>query len=129
MGKLRCIFISWLILTSSFVYAQDNCIDLGTGINLSNEEYAFIDFMKNGNRWEIKGPDGHPWYKVYSMDTFKVVNGAYWTWDVNWNGKIDNEAHGDNWADTYISYYQSAIDQGALDEQGWPAEVPFTLYK
>jgi gliding motility-associated-like protein len=118
-----------LFLFNPNIYSQQSCIDLGTGINISNNEYALIDFFKNGGRWEPLDNTDHPWYKVYSLDTFKIVNGSYYHWDSDWSGTVNNEAWGDNWADCYISYYDMMIDQEKFDTNGYPLGFPLSVYK
>lgn len=125
----KASIIFFILFISNVIYSQQQCIDLGTGLDLTNDEYVFIDFFKNGGRWEPIGDNNHPWYKVYSLDTFKVVNGSYWHWDADWSGTVNNEAWGDNWADCYISYYDMMMDQGYFRPDGYPVEFPVTVHK
>ncbi len=121
------LFIIYAFHTS--LLKAQNCIDLGVGIGVGNDEIALIDFFKNGGAWEPIGDNGHPWYKVYSLDTFKVVNGKYYHWDSDWSGTVNNEAWGSGWADSYISYWDMMVDQGKIRPDGYPVSFPVTVYK
>lgn len=68
-------------------------------------------------------------YRVYSLDQFKVVNGNYWNWDVNWDGVVNNHLWGNNWFDCAIDYMDMSVDQGKISATGWPLQVPYTLYE
>lgn len=110
-------------------FTQPDCIDLGTGIGVSNDEIALIDFFKNGGTWEVVGQNNHPWYKVNRLDSFKVVNGGYYNWDIDWSGTVNNSAWGANWADCFISFWDMMVDQGKIRPDGYPVEFPTTVYK
>jgi gliding motility-associated-like protein len=131
MPIFRLSILSFILLVSSTCHlkAQNKCIDLGVGIEVSNGELALIDFFKNAGKWEPVGNNNHPWYKVYSLDTFKVVNGAYYNWDTDWSGSVNNEAWGANWADCFISFWDMMVDQGKIRPDGYPKQFPLTVYK
>lgn len=127
--KLSIVSLIVFVSITYPLHAQNKCIDLGVGIDISNNELALIDFFKNGGKWEPVGNNGHPWYKVYSLDTFKVVNGAYYNWDADWSGTINNEAWDNDWADCYISFWDMMVDQGKVRPDGYPVQIPVTVYK
>ena len=131
--------VSLGLLTPSYcqVGFPGKCIDLGVGVDGKNDEYFYIDFFKNNGNWEAKRYTNNQlahdslrnWYRVYSLNEFKVVNGKYWHWDSNWDGVFNNKLWGDNWADCYMTYFDMMVDQKKITPSGYPTSIPCTIYQ
>lgn len=126
---LLSVLLLVCIAVAHHVACAQKCIDLGVGISINNEEAALINFFKNGGAWEPVDSAGHPWYKVNDLDHFKVVNGSYWHWDADWSGTVNNDAWGNDWADSYISYWDMMMDQGKVTSTGYPKQFPLSVNK
>ncbi|MBK8807912.1 MAG: gliding motility-associated C-terminal domain-containing protein [Bacteroidales bacterium] len=122
------LFLLMFVSCNISLLAQ-KCIDLGVGIGLDNGEYALIDYFKNNQRWEVADNTGKQWYGCADMNEFKVVNGSYYHYDTDWSCDVNNDAWGEPWDDTYISYWDMMVDQGKIRPDGYPTQIPNSVYR
>jgi gliding motility-associated-like protein len=137
MEKKIYLLILTVLTCLSVIGQPAKCIDLGTGVELGGSDYGFIDFFKPAGEWVPMKYNGsvpsliidQNWYRVNTLDEFKIVNGSYWNWDRDWNGIVNNDSYGDGWADCQINYSDMMIDQDAVLSSGYPKSIPITIHK